>query len=88
MNIKFKRIISAIIICCVFLVGCNSSSNEKNNNQQSTEQKDKKKVIYTTFFPVTDLTKRIVGDKMEVKTIIKGNQEPHSFELKLEICRK
>ncbi|MCE3019911.1 metal ABC transporter substrate-binding protein [Parvimonas micra] len=82
MNIKFKRIISAIIICCVFLVGCNSSNNEKNNNQKSTEQKDKKKVIYTTFFPVTDLTKRIVGDKMEVKTIIKGNQEPHSFELK------
>ena len=82
MNIKFKRIISAIIICCVFLVGCNSSNNQKNNNQQSNEQKDKKKVIYTTFFPVTDLTKRIVGDKMEVKTIIKGNQEPHSFELK------
>lgn len=40
-----------------------------------------KKVIYTTFFPVHDLTSRIVGDKMEVRTIIAGNQEPHDFEL-------
>lgn len=34
------------------------------------------------LFPVYDLTKRIVGDKMNVKMIIKGNQEPHDFELK------
>ncbi len=41
-----------------------------------------KKVIYTSFFPIKDLTSRIVGDRMEVKTIINGNQEPHDFELK------
>lgn len=39
-------------------------------------------LIYTTFYPVYDLTKRIVGDKMEVKMLIKANEEPHSFELK------
>lgn len=82
MNIKLKKIISIIMISCMFLVACSSNKDEKNKEQKTTEQKGNKKVIYTTFFPVTDLTKRIVGDKMEVKTIIKGNQEPHSFELK------
>lgn len=41
-----------------------------------------KKLVYTTFYPVYDLTKRIVGDKMNVKMLIKSNEEPHSFELK------
>ena len=82
MNIKLKKIISIIMISCMFLVACSSNKDEKNKEQKTTEQKGNKKVIYTTFFPVTDLTKRIVGDKMEVKTIIKGSQEPHSFELK------
>ncbi|MEB3058237.1 metal ABC transporter solute-binding protein, Zn/Mn family [Parvimonas sp. D9] len=82
MNTKFKKIISIIMISCMFLVACSSNKNEQTKEQKTTEQKGNKKVIYTTFFPVTDLTKRIVGDKMEVKTIIKGNQEPHSFELK------
>lgn len=38
-------------------------------------------VVYASFFPVQDLTQRIVGDKMEVRSIIQGNQEPHDFEL-------
>ncbi|WP_077597619.1 metal ABC transporter solute-binding protein, Zn/Mn family [Olsenella urininfantis] len=38
-------------------------------------------VVYASFFPVKDLTERIVGDKMEVRSIIQGNQEPHDFEL-------
>lgn len=82
MNKKLKKIISIIMISCMFFVACSSNKDENNKEQKTTEQKENKKVIYTTFFPVTDLTKRIVGDKMEVKTIIKGNQEPHSFELK------
>lgn len=82
MNIKFKKIISMIIVTCIFLVGCSSSKNDKTKGIATTEQKGRKKVIYTTFFPVTYLTNSIVGDKMEIKTIIKGNQEPHSFEIK------
>lgn len=82
MNIKFKKIISMIIVACIFLVGCSSSKNDKTKEIATTEQKCRKKVIYTTFFPVTYLTNSIVGDKMEIKTIIKGNQEPHSFEIK------
>lgn len=41
-----------------------------------------KPVVYTTFFPVYDLTSRIAGDKMQIEMIISGNQEPHDFEIK------
>lgn len=60
---------------CLLFTGCHSS------NHASMDNATNQKVIYTTFFPVYDLTSRIVGDKMEVKTIIQGNQEPHDFEL-------
>ena len=35
-----------------------------------------KPLVYTTFYPVYDLTKRIVGDKMNVKMLIKTSEEP------------
>ncbi|MFR2716753.1 MAG: metal ABC transporter solute-binding protein, Zn/Mn family [Anaerococcus obesiensis] len=48
------------------------------------EDSSNKKLIYTSFFPVEELTKRIVGDKFIVKSIIDKSQEPHSFELKTD----
>lgn len=57
------------------------------NTEDAQEEKDgnpeKKKQIYATFFPVYDLTKRIVGDKMDVQMIMDVDSEPHSFELKI-----
>ncbi len=38
-------------------------------------------VVYASFYPVADLTRRVVGDRMEVRSIIKAGQEPHDFEL-------
>lgn len=64
--------VAAFALACP-LVGCGSAPAPGSHAG--------KKVIYTTFFPVHDLTSRIVGDKMEVRTIIAGNQEPHDFEL-------
>lgn len=78
----------------IFLVGCvlpffllgACSSNKQNKGMKDAslakEKEVEKKIIYTTFIPVTDITKTIVGDKMEVKTIIGVGDEPHSFELK------
>lgn len=71
------------MLLCVILVGC-TSKNNITNDQQNTD----KKTVYTTFFPVTYLTKRVVGDKMNVKTIIKGNQEPHSFDIQANDMKK
>lgn len=53
-------------------------------NISKKEDYSNKKLIYTSFFPVEELTKRIVGDKFIVKSIIDKSQEPHSFELKTE----
>lgn len=76
---RISILIAMITAFCLILVGCSNS-----NNSTTTSNSNDKKVIYTTFFPVTDLTKRIAGDKWEVKTIIQGSQEPHSFELKID----
>lgn len=70
-----KTIRNMFLTLCLLFTGCHSS------NHASMDNATNQKVIYTTFFPVYDLTSRIVGDKMEVKTIIQGNQEPHDFEL-------
>lgn len=67
---KLVRVFS-LITSLALLCGCSLSQRAKGG-----------RTIYTTFYPVYDLTKRIVGDKMEVKMLIQANEEPHSFELK------
>lgn len=67
---KLRKILS-YCLCLCFLFAC-----------QKTTVSTEKKTIYTSFFPIYDLTKRIVGEKMDVKMIIQNNEEPHSYELK------
>ncbi|MDY2789001.1 MAG: zinc ABC transporter substrate-binding protein [Atopobium sp.] len=75
-----KLLLAAFV--AVLIVMPLSACNKNNSNAPTpAASSDAKKTVYTTFFPVYDLTKRIVGDKMDVKMIIKGNQEPHDFEL-------
>ncbi|KXB39195.1 metal ABC transporter substrate-binding protein [Amygdalobacter nucleatus] len=69
---NLKRILSLILTASI-LGACSAAP---------TTASKQGGLIYTTFYPVYDLTKRIVGDKMEVKMLIKANEEPHSFELK------
>ena len=90
-NNKIKIYLSILLAFSIFFVGC--AKKEKNDNKtsmkiESDTNKGNKKTIYTSFFPVTDLTKRIVGDKMNVETIIAPNEEPHSFEFKSEDMKK
>lgn len=91
-KIDIKKLI--IVILGVILVGGISylgylKTTEKENESQKQEilenkkeQNKEKRIIYTTFFPIYDLTKRIVGDKWEIRTIIENGEEPHDFELK------
>lgn len=77
---RLKLLVSSVMAVVFLLstVGCVTNSQSANVGSKS---ESKKPLLYATFFPVADLTNRIVGDKMEVKTIIKGTQEPHDFEL-------
>ena len=45
-------------------------------------QNDNSKTIYTSFYPLYDFTKRIVGDKFEVKNLTPVGTEPHDYEPK------
>lgn len=77
---RLKVLVSSIIAAIFLLstVGCATSSQSANVGNKS---ESKKPLLYATFFPVADLSKQIVGDKMEVKSVISGSQEPHDFEL-------
>lgn len=48
---------------------------------KAEEKEEKKLIIYTSFYPVNEFANRIIGDKMEIRSIISASQEPHGFEL-------
>lgn len=66
---KKKLIISALLLSISLSV--TSCQSEKNEN-----------VIYTSFFAIEDLVKRIVGDKYEVRSLTPYGNEPHEYEPK------
>ena len=73
---KNKVIIGLLsIVTLGLLVGCNSTKNsEKTNDDQN------KLSVLTTFYPIYDFTKNIIGDEGEVKLMIPSGTEPHDFE--------
>ncbi|KGF35434.1 metal ABC transporter substrate-binding protein [Peptoniphilus lacrimalis DNF00528] len=81
MNKYLRKFIFLFFLISLTFTACSK-------NQAVSNNKDDKKVIYASFFPVYDLTSRIVGDKMEVRQIIEGNQEPHDFELQAKDMAK
>lgn len=68
MNMK-KIILS--LLSSLFLLPLSSCQRETNGN-----------VIYTSFFAIQDLTKRIVKDKYEVRNLTPYGMEPHDYEPK------
>lgn len=62
-----KKILLILAVPAVFLLaGC-----------QKTASKTE---VVTTFEPIYEFTKAIVGDKMDVENIVPSNQEVHEFE--------
>lgn len=66
-----KKIIT-LFLSFILLTACKATTTQK------------QKTIYTTFFPVTQLTKMIVKDNYDIKTIIQASQDPHAFELTIQ----
>ncbi|MFC4652904.1 metal ABC transporter solute-binding protein, Zn/Mn family [Lactococcus nasutitermitis] len=64
-----KKIVLALFIPALFVLGgCQKTAN------------DKQPEVVTSFYPMYAFTKAVVGDKVEVKTIMPSNQEVHEFE--------
>lgn len=80
---SYKKLLALIFALVLVFTGCanNQDTSTDNNTNKVSEGLGSKKTIYATFYPVAELTRMVVGDKMGVETIIKSSEEPHSFEL-------
>lgn len=80
---SYKKLLALIFALVLVFTGCanNQDTSTDNKTDKASEGLGSKKTIYATFYPVAELTRMVVGDKMEVETIIKSSEEPHSFEL-------
>ena len=50
------------------------------SNHKETKDKSDKIKVTTTFYPMYEFTKHIVGDEGEVDMVISGGVEPHDYE--------
>lgn len=73
MGKSLKKFITLLFIITLF-VGC-SKGNIENVNKNL-----EKKTIYTSFYPIADVAKKIAGDKMNVKNLIPTGQGVHHWE--------
>lgn len=67
---KYSSILLVALVS-VLLVAC--SPNKKTETSQGLK-------VVTTFYPMYDFTKKIVGDQGEVTMLITGETEPHDYE--------
>lgn len=70
-----RLLIFVMLLGTIFLTGCHQT--EQKSEPVSTKHPMK---ITTTFFPMYDFTKEIVGKYGDVSMIIPSNIEPHDFE--------
>lgn len=69
---KIKLAIMAIL-GLIILAGCGQSTKSESN-------KEGKLQVVTSFYPMYDFTKNVVGDKGDVSVLITGETEPHDYE--------
>ena len=70
-----------MLLIGVLLASCSST----NTSQQSTKLADEnslseKPTIVTTFYPVEEISKAILGDTANVEVLVGSGVEPHSYE--------
>lgn len=71
--------LGAVIMSAAFvLAGCGSSKTAQSNT--NTTDKSAKLEVTASFYPMYDFAKKIGGDKVDVKTLIPSNVEPHDWE--------
>ncbi|MBX8921760.1 metal ABC transporter substrate-binding protein [Enterococcus faecium] len=63
---------ATVMIGALLFAACGNTNKEANKKEDLT--------IVTTFYPIYDFTKEIVGDEGNVKLLIPAGTEPHDFE--------
>jgi zinc transport system substrate-binding protein len=78
MRKSLKNAIGILTLSALVLAGCGTA---KQATENAGEQKAEKKLkVVTTFYPMYDFTKNIVGDYADVVTLIPSGAEPHDWE--------
>lgn len=75
-----KKIISAVLVA-VMLISFVSCSSNKQENKKTAQFS-----VVTTIFPFYDFAKNIVGDKMDVKLLIKPGKSAHDYKNNITIA--
>lgn len=57
-----------ILVFSFFLVSC------------APRKEDDRPIVYTSFFPIYDLTQQVAGDVLDVRSFMPENQDPHIWE--------
>lgn len=74
-----KKKISVILLCVVFSIAVLSGCSTKTSKDKSS--KDVSKIsVYTSFYAMYDLTKKIGGDKISLTNLVPAGTEPHEWE--------
>lgn len=73
-----KSLVAIFLSLTMILTAC--SSGQKNSSNKE-ENKEDKKVVYTSIYPIYDFTKKIAGDRLDVKLLVPNGSEPHGYEL-------
>jgi zinc transport system substrate-binding protein len=72
-----KKSISLVLFLMILLIGMSGC------NQQAAENSVKdpdKLLVYTSFYPMYDLTQKIGGDRIVLKNMVPTGTEPHDWE--------
>lgn len=78
MKKKIKRIVISLV-AIIFLTACGNNKTTDSSTTKDNQPSDKLTIV-TTFYPVYDFTKNIVGDTADVKLLIPAGTEPHDYE--------
>ena len=76
-----KSLVAIFLSLAMILTACSSGQKNSSNKEENKENKEDKKVVYTSIYPIYDFTKKIAGDKLDVKLLVPNGSEPHGYEL-------
>lgn len=85
-----KKYLGLLLAGVLVFSACGNENNKKNKDQGSqvsvsdtetgTKKEEERKLVYTSFYPIYDLTKQIAGDKMDVENLGSLETEAHDWE--------
>lgn len=78
MKKRINKIVFVLILSVVLLTACGKTEGNSKD----------KKLVYTSFFPIYELTKSVGGEELEVKSFMPTNKEAHLWEPSPKDLRK